>query len=67
LCPNTHFTQVKDVRWWLFKTKQAQSESSTNTICNLHKKNTKKRGSFGVQQNELKNEKIAEKECVNIE
>ena len=25
--PNTQFTQVKDVRWWLFKKKQAQSES----------------------------------------
>ena len=24
--PNTQFTQVKDVRWWLFKKKQAQSE-----------------------------------------
>ena len=33
--PNTHFTQVKEVRWWLFKKKQAQSESLPPTLSAL--------------------------------
>ena len=34
--PNTEMTRVGDVRWWLFKKKQAQSEGLPPTLSALH-------------------------------
>ena len=36
--PKTTFTKVKDLRWWLFRKKQAQSERLPPTLAALHER-----------------------------